>query len=54
VAEVYPEHIAGTDLAERVGKSWSGGFRNYLSKLRTLELIEGKNASMRLNPDLTG
>jgi hypothetical protein len=39
----------GQDLAVLVGKRYSGGFRNYLSSLRTKGYIEGANkATMRV------
>lgn len=48
----YPARVGGQEIAEAVGKQWSGGFRNYLSHLRGLMLIDGANASMRLADDL--
>jgi hypothetical protein len=51
--DAWPEPIVGTDLAARCGYEWSGGFRNALSKLRTLELIAGtKSGGMTAHPDL--
>ncbi len=44
VAEVYPSAIDKATLAERAGYEASGGgFNNALGKLRTLELINGRN-----------
>lgn len=47
LADMYPQAYPGPELAEHVGYGYSGGFRNALSKLRTLGLIEGSNASVR-------
>lgn len=41
----YPEQITGPDLAHICGYEFSGGFRNALSKLRTLELVVGSNTT---------
>lgn len=41
----YPDAVSGQDAAEATGKQYSGGFRNYLSTLRTAALIEGPNAT---------
>ncbi len=44
VAEVYPAALDKVTLAERAGYEASGGgFNNALGKLRTLELIHGRN-----------
>lgn len=45
LVEQYPERITGSDLAGMCGYEFSGGFRNALSKLRTLELITGSNTA---------
>lgn len=43
--------LNGPAVAAAVGKEYSGGFRNYLAKLRTLRLIKGTNTDgMRLSP----
>lgn len=40
------------EVAEAAGYQVSGGFRNILSRLRTLNLIEGRNVeTMRVHPD---
>ncbi len=44
IAQAYPERISVETIGERTGLSpQSGTFRNYLSRLRTLELIEGRS-----------
>lgn len=44
--------VTGEYLAAHTGYTYSGGFRNALSRLRTLNLIEGSNTGgMRLHPD---
>lgn len=53
IAAHHPDSVAGPDLAAELGKGWTGGFRNYLSKLRTLDLIEGRNNDVRLSENLT-
>ena len=45
LADRYPDSIPGEELAPLVGYEYSGGFRNNLSKLRTLGLIEGSNTT---------
>lgn len=53
LVDVYPAEVPGPALAEACGYEWSGGFRNYLSSLRTLELIVGKNMDgVRASDDL--
>ena len=43
LAAAYPQQLAKDDVAERAGLSGtSGSFSTYLSRLRSLELIEGK------------
>ena len=43
LADVYPEPLTKEEVAERTGYSPDGGgFRNALSKLRTLQLIDGR------------
>lgn len=41
----YPDQIPGPELAGVCGYEFSGGFRNALSRLRTLELIVGSNTA---------
>jgi hypothetical protein len=43
LADVHPASLTGPDLAAAAGYEYSGGFRNSLSRLRTLGLIEGTN-----------
>lgn len=44
IANAYPNAVTKADLAAAVQMTESGGsFGTYLSKLRTLELVEGKN-----------
>jgi uncharacterized protein len=40
IIEAYPDPIPKPELAERVGLAWSGGFRNLLGRLRSIELID--------------
>lgn len=48
-----PEGLDAAALMSGTGYTWSGGFRNALSKLRTAGLIEGKNGEvMRAHEDL--
>jgi hypothetical protein len=50
----YPQSVSKVDLAEKTGYVASGGgFGNALSKLRTLELIEGFDP-IRLSEHLVG
>ncbi len=43
IAAAYPDEVTTDEVAERTGYSpTSGGFKNALSALRTLELIKGK------------
>lgn len=43
VADAYPRSLSKDELASRTGYEASGGgFNNALSRLRTLELIEGR------------
>lgn len=42
--DIYPSRLDGPGLAAEIGYEYSGGFRNALSRLRTLELIEGTNS----------
>lgn len=52
LVEIYPEAIIGTELAEVVGKAYSGGFKNALTKLRTLAIAEGGNTKgVRITDD---
>lgn len=52
--EAYPTPIAVEEIAERTGyASNGGGFRNALSRLRSLELAEGRG-EMLLNEGLAG
>jgi len=39
-ADAYPRALANDDVAKAAGLEISGSFRNYMSKLRTLQLIE--------------
>ncbi len=49
-----PDGYSGPQLAEAAGYTFSGGFRNYLSSLRTKGLIVGKGSEpIRLHEDLT-
>lgn len=53
LVDTYPAPIAGPELAEATGYQYSGGFKNALSKLRTLDLIVGGNTTgMAAAPDL--
>lgn len=50
--EAYPASVSIVEIAERAGyEPGGGGFRNSLSKLRSLELAEGRG-EMRLKPEL--
>lgn len=52
VAESYPQSLTKEETGERAGLSTSSGtFGTYLSKLRTLELIEGRG-ELRASDDL--
>jgi hypothetical protein len=42
LANAYPSSLSKTEVAERAGLAMSGTFTTYLSKLRSLELIEGR------------
>lgn len=45
LVDAYPDELTREEIGERTGmSSKSGTFSNYLSKLRTLELITGKQA----------
>lgn len=52
LVDVYPEGLTIDDLAERTGYQVSGGFRNMLSKLRTIELIQGRNTEAMRASDI--
>lgn len=55
LAETYPRPLSVDDLAARTGyASTGGGFRNALSRLRSLGLISGGRSEVALNPDLVG
>lgn len=43
LVETYPNETAGPALAAATGYQFSGGFKNALSKLRTLDLVVGRN-----------
>lgn len=43
LVDVHPDRVPGPELAGRCGYEFSGGFRNALARLRTLELIVGSN-----------
>ncbi len=54
LCEAYPRGLSQDDLAEKTGMSRAGGsFRTYLSRLRTLELIQGKG-ELRASEELFG
>jgi uncharacterized protein len=42
LANAYPASLSKAEVAERAGLAMSGTFTTYLSKLRSLELIEGR------------
>lgn len=51
--DVFPENLTHDELAEATGYSpTSGGFKNALSKLRTLELINGRGDGMHASDTL--
>jgi hypothetical protein len=52
ILDAYPDRISGEEATDQIGKQWSGTIRTYLSKLRTLGVIEGANASMRASEHL--
>lgn len=53
LSEIFPEHLDNETLAQRAGMSAdSGSFRTYLSKLRTLELVEGGRGATRASAEL--
>lgn len=52
ILAAYPDRISGEEATSAIGKQWSGTIRTYLSKLRTLGVIEGANASMRASEHL--
>jgi hypothetical protein len=53
LAEVYPAALSNNELGEAAGISaGSGTFSTYLSRLRTLELIEGGRGQIRLSDEL--
>lgn len=55
LADAYPEPLTRAELGERADiKSSSGTFATYLSKLRTLELIEGGRNSLLISEELIG
>lgn len=55
LAEVFPAALARSELAERANLSAATGtFGTYLSRLRGLELIEGKGGEIRLSEELVG
>lgn len=43
--KIHPESITGEELAVATDYAYSGGFKNALSKLRTLAIIEGGNTT---------
>lgn len=50
--DIYPASSTGPDIANAVDKAYSGGFKNALTKLRTLALAEGGNTTgVRLTDD---
>ncbi len=50
---VVPTGLGGPALAANTGYEWSGGFRNYISSLRTKGLIIGRGRELlKLHPDL--
>lgn len=53
LAEAYPKTLSNTEAGEAAGLSAaSGTFATYLSKLRTLELIEGGRGELRASAEL--
>lgn len=52
LCEIHPESITAQELADRAGMSTSGTFSNYLSKLRTLELVSGSRGALRASDEL--
>lgn len=53
LSNAYPESLSKDQVAEATGYSVSsGGFNNALSRLRTLELIEGSGSALSASPDL--
>jgi hypothetical protein len=54
LVDVYPAELSKPELGERTGyESDGGGFNNALSRLRTLELIEGRG-EVRASAELVG
>lgn len=54
LVDAYPEHLSNAELGERAGISPSSGtFSNYLSRLRTLELAEGRGGQIRASEELS-
>lgn len=52
LVEAWPAYLEVPDIADRTGyQPTGGGFRNYLSRLRTLELVEGGRGSLRASPE---
>lgn len=51
LADAYPTALSRSDLAARAGMTTSGTFDTYLSRLRGLELIEGRG-ELRASPEL--
>lgn len=52
LAEAYPNALTKEALGERANISHtSGTFSNYLSKLRTLELVEGSRGEIRASKE---
>lgn len=52
LCEVYPESLSAFELAQRAEMKTSGTFSNYLSKLRTLELMAGSRGALRASDEL--
>ena len=51
--DVWPDTMTHDEIAEVAGYSGtSGGFRNALSRLRTLEIIRGRGDAIRVNDEL--
>ena len=53
VSDNYPGSVSANDVGDVLGKEAGGGyFRNVLGRLRSLELITGKNDAIRASEDL--
>lgn len=55
LADAYPSPLSDEELGQRTEiSSTSGTFRNYLSRLRTLELITGPRTAIVMSEELAG